>query len=197
MWKNMELHITCTKALKHAADVINVPDMNHNLKHVKGSSFFLQLGFVVGPSTTNHTIGSMICTINNHQAVALTVEQHLPLEDQKFFLFFLAAHIWTANLLAFSTPNLPITPFPQILLRWCEHNHLLNSFGTRWFLIQSSPHKVLMFGCSSGCMANTHLSSFPRGYHQPLMKLHQQLFPIQPLCLWNSFECKLGTPVPS
>ena len=85
MWKKIKFDKTYTKALNHVANEINVSDMNHNLKHVKGSSFFLQLRFVVGPSITNHTIGSMICTINNHQAVALTVEQHLPLEDQKFF----------------------------------------------------------------------------------------------------------------
>jgi hypothetical protein len=91
MWKTIKFDKTHTKALNHVEYEINVSDMNHNLKHVKGSSFFLQLRFVVGPSTTNHTFGSMICTINNHQAVALNVEQPLPLEDQKFF--FLAAHI--------------------------------------------------------------------------------------------------------
>ena len=85
MWKKIKLDTTQTKALNHVEYEINVSDMNHNLKHVKGSSFFIQLSFVVGPSTTNQIFGSMICTINNHQAVALTVEQHLPLEDQGFF----------------------------------------------------------------------------------------------------------------
>ena len=87
MWKKMKFDKSHTNALNHVDYEINVSDMNHNLKHVKGSSFFLQLRFVVGPSTTNHTFGSMICTINNHQAVALNVEQSLPLQDQKFFFW--------------------------------------------------------------------------------------------------------------